>query len=78
MNTKKFGYGRLKCSFSQVEGNFNLKEILKLIPIPKRRVTKKRRKRLYLQWKKMRKMSGLEKNWANGDILRLIIWRNVT
>jgi hypothetical protein len=47
MNTKKFGYGRLKCSFSQVEGDFNLKEILKLIPIPKRRVTKKKKKKNY-------------------------------
>jgi len=49
MNTKKFGYGRLKCSFSQVEGDFNLKEILKLIDIPKMRVNKKKRKILYLQ-----------------------------
>jgi hypothetical protein len=55
MNTKKIGYGRLKCSFSQVEGDLNLKEILKLIPIPRRRVTKKKEKRLYLQWKKNEK-----------------------
>jgi hypothetical protein len=44
MNTKKIVCGRLKCSFSQVEGDLNLKEILKLFPIPKRRVTKKSNK----------------------------------
>jgi hypothetical protein len=78
MNTKKIGCGRLKCSFSQVEGHLNLKEIHKLIPIPKRRVTKKRKKIILTMEKQMKKMIGLEKNWAIGEILRLIIWRNVT
>jgi hypothetical protein len=36
MRTKSFGHGRLKCPFSQVEGDLDLQEILKLTPLPKK------------------------------------------
>jgi hypothetical protein len=40
MRIKSFGHGVLKCSFSQVEGDLDLQEILKLTPLPKKRTRK--------------------------------------
>jgi hypothetical protein len=36
MRTKCFGHGGLKCTFSQVEGDLDFQEILKLTPLPKK------------------------------------------
>jgi hypothetical protein len=36
MRTKSFGHGRLKCPFSQVEGDLDLQEVLKLTPFSKK------------------------------------------
>ncbi len=36
MRTIFFGHGGLKCPFSQVEGDLDLQEILKLTPLPKK------------------------------------------
>jgi hypothetical protein len=39
---ESFGHGSLKHSFSQVEGDLDLQEILKLAPLPKKIVIKKK------------------------------------
>jgi hypothetical protein len=42
VKTKSFGHARLKHSFSQVEGDLDLQEVLKMAPLPKKRTTKKK------------------------------------
>ncbi len=42
MRTKCFGHEKLKCPFSQVEGDFNLQEMLTLIPLPLKIATREK------------------------------------
>jgi hypothetical protein len=48
----------LKCQFSQVEGDSNLQEILKSIPIPKKQKTKKKDNCDEKKTKKKKKMKS--------------------
>ncbi len=42
MRKEIFGHGRLKHSFSQVEGDLNFQEISRHAPLPKKIATKKK------------------------------------
>ncbi len=77
MRTKSFGHAGLKHSFSQVEKDLDLQEILKLAPLPKKRATKK--KTTIVTMKKEdeegEKAEKAGKNWADGGVLHLIALR---
>ncbi len=78
--TESFGHTWLKHSFSQVEGDLELQEIPKLVPLPKERTTKK--KEIIVTMKEedeeCDKVEKVGNNWANGEVLHLIaLWREM-
>jgi hypothetical protein len=60
MRIEGFGPGRFKDSFSQIKEDSNLRKILKLVPLPKKRATRKKTI-IVMMKRKMRKPKRLEK-----------------
>jgi hypothetical protein len=71
MRTIFFGHAWLKHSFSQVEGDLDLQEILKLAPLPKKIATNKK---VTIVTMKEEDEEGekARKNWADGEVLHMI------
>ncbi len=74
VKTESFGHGGLKHSFSQVEGDLDLQKILKLVPLPKKRATKKKATIVIMKEEdeEGEKVEKVGKNWADGEVLHLI------
>ncbi len=60
MRIESFGHGRFKHSFSQIEEDSNLREILIFVPLPKKKATRKKTI-IVMMKRKMKKAKRLEK-----------------
>jgi hypothetical protein len=58
--------GRLKHQFSQVDGDLDLQQILKPVPIPKKKTPKKKAVMVKDEGAEGEKVG---KNWVNGEVL---------
>jgi hypothetical protein len=68
MKTKSFGNERLKCLFSQVQGDSDLQNIFERIPLSKKRATRKKAIVIMM----IEKSERIGKFWMDGKILHLI------
>ncbi len=71
MRIESFGHGGLKHSFSQVEGDLDLQEILKPTPLPKKITTKKKTSIVTMK-EEDEDDEKVGKNWVDGEVLHLI------
>jgi hypothetical protein len=74
VRTKSFGHTWLKHSFSQVEGDLDLQEILKLAPLPKK-ITINKKVTIVIVKEEDEEGEKVGKKWAYGEVLHMIALR---